>query len=204
MLIKTAEFVMSNSEVAKCPKDILPEYAFIGRSNVGKSSLINMLTNFKNLAKTSGRPGKTQLINHFLINKNWFLVDLPGYGYAKVSKTAKKKFQKFITDYFEKRQQLISAFVLVDIRHEPQKIDLEFMEYLGVNQIPFCIIFTKADKLKPKAIDRNVNDYLNELLKTWEETPRFFITSSSKTIGRDDVLNFIEDTNKEIKSLRIN
>jgi GTP-binding protein len=204
MLIKTAEFVMSNSEVAKCPKDILPEYAFIGRSNVGKSSLINMLTNFKNLAKTSGRPGKTQLINHFLINKNWFLVDLPGYGYAKVSKTAKKKFQKFITDYFEKRQQLISAFVLVDIRHEPQKIDLEFMEYLGVNQIPFCIIFTKADKLKPKAIDRNVNDYLNELLKTWEETPRFFITSSSKAIGRDDVLNFIEDTNKEIKSLRIN
>lgn len=204
MLIKTAEFVMSNSEVAKCPKDILPEYAFIGRSNVGKSSLINMLTNFKNLAKTSGRPGKTQLINHFLINKNWFLVDLPGYGYAKVSKTAKKKFQKFITDYFEKRQQLINAFVLVDIRHEPQKIDLEFMEYLGINQIPFCIIFTKADKLKPKAIDRNVNDYLNELLKTWEETPKFFITSSSKTIGRDQVLNFIEDTNNEIKSLRNN
>jgi len=156
MLIKTAEFVISNSDVDRCPKDFLPEYAFIGRSNVGKSSLINMLTNHKNLAKTSGRPGKTQLINHFLINKNWFLVDLPGYGYAKVSKTAKKKFQKFITNYFEKRKQLVSAFVLVDIRHEPQKIDLEFMEYLGISEIPFSIIFTKADKLKPMAIERHV------------------------------------------------
>ncbi|TVZ57823.1 GTP-binding protein [Flavobacteriaceae bacterium MAR_2010_105] len=202
MLIKSAEFVMSNSEVGKCPKDLLPEYAFIGRSNVGKSSLINMLTNHKNLAKTSGRPGKTQLINHFLINKKWFLVDLPGYGYAKVSKTAKKKFQKFITDYFEKRQQLISAFVLVDIRHEPQNIDLEFMEYLGVSQIPFSIIFTKADKLKPKAIERHVEEYTKELLKTWEEIPQYFVTSSSKAIGRDDVLNFIDATNSEINALR--
>ncbi|RIA08705.1 GTP-binding protein [Flavobacteriaceae bacterium MAR_2010_72] len=202
MLIKSAEFVMSNSEVGKCPKDLLPEYAFIGRSNVGKSSLINMLTNHKNLAKTSGRPGKTQLINHFLINKNWFLVDLPGYGYAKVSKTTKKKFQKFITDYFEKRQQLISAFVLVDIRHEPQNIDLEFMEYLGVSQIPFSIIFTKADKLKPKAIERHVEEYTKELLKTWEEIPQYFVTSSSKAIGRDDVLNFIDATNSEINALR--
>ena len=204
MLIKTAEFLMSNSEVAKCPKDLLPEYAFIGRSNVGKSSLINMITNHKNLAKTSGRPGKTQLINHFLINKNWFLVDLPGYGYAKVSKTAKKKFQKFITDYFEKRQQLVFAFVLVDIRHEPQKIDLEFMEWMGNHSIPFSIIFTKADKLKPKAIERNVHDYLQELLKTWEETPSYFITSSSSAVGRDELLQFIDDTNNEINTLTSN
>ncbi|MCK7590269.1 ribosome biogenesis GTP-binding protein YihA/YsxC [Subsaxibacter sp. CAU 1640] len=204
MLIKTAEFVMSNSDVAKCPKDQLPEYAFIGRSNVGKSSLINMLTNHKNLAKTSGRPGKTQLINHFLINKNWFLVDLPGYGYAKVSKSAKKKFQKLITDYFEKRQQLVNAFVLVDIRHEPQKIDLEFMEYLGVSEIPFSIIFTKADKLKPKAIERNVKAYTDELLKTWEETPAYFITSSTSSAGRDEVLQSIDDINKEINSLKQN
>jgi len=204
MLIKTAEFLMSNSEVAKCPKDLLPEYAFIGRSNVGKSSLINMITNHKNLAKTSGRPGKTQLINHFLINKNWFLVDLPGYGYAKVSKTAKKKFQKFITDYFEKRQQLVFAFVLVDIRHEPQKIDLEFMEWMGNNRIPFSIIFTKADKLKPKAIERHVDDYLQELLKTWEETPSYFITSSSSAVGRDELLQFIDDTNNEINALKSN
>ncbi len=204
MLIKTAEFLMSNSEVAKCPKDLLPEYAFIGRSNVGKSSLINMITNHKNLAKTSGRPGKTQLINHFLINKNWFLVDLPGYGYAKVYKTAKKKFQKFITDYFEKRQQLVFAFVLVDIRHEPQKIDLEFMEWMGNHSIPFSIIFTKADKLKPKAIERNVHDYLQELLKTWEETPSYFITSSSSAVGRDELLQFIDDTNNEINTLKSN
>ena len=193
---------MSNSDVDKCPKHQIPEYAFIGRSNVGKSSLINMLTNHKNLAKTSGRPGKTQLINHFMINKSWFLVDLPGYGYARVSKTAKKKFQKFITNYFERRKQLVSAFVLVDVRHEPQKIDLEFMTYLGINQIPFSIIFTKADKLKPKAIERNVEAYCEELLKTWEEVPNYFITSSSKTIGRDSVLKFISDTNIEIEAMR--
>ena len=202
MLVKTAEFVMSNSEVAKCPKDLLPEYAFIGRSNVGKSSLINMLTGRHNLAKTSGKPGKTQLINHFIINKKWFLVDLPGYGYAKVSKTTKMKFQKFITDYFEKREQLISAFILVDIRHEPQKIDLEFMEYLGINQIPFCIVFTKADKLKPKAIENHVNDYSQELLKTWEELPQYFVTSSTKSTGREEILQFIEDTNVQINILR--
>ncbi|WP_298892605.1 ribosome biogenesis GTP-binding protein YihA/YsxC [uncultured Psychroserpens sp.] len=202
MVIKTAEFIVSNSDVDKCPKNQIPEYAFIGRSNVGKSSLINMLTNHKNLAKTSGRPGKTQLINHFMINKEWFLVDLPGYGYARVSKTAKKKFQKFITNYFETRRQLVSAFVLVDVRHEPQKIDLEFMEYLGVNQIPFSIIFTKADKLKPKAIERNVEAYCQELLKTWEGVPNYFITSSSKAIGRAEVLQFINDTNTEIEALR--
>lgn len=202
MSIKTAEFIVSNSDVDKCPKHQLPEYAFIGRSNVGKSSLINMLTNHKNLAKTSGKPGKTQLINHFLINKSWYLVDLPGYGYARVSKTAKKKFQKFITNYFEQRQQLISAFVLIDIRHKPQPIDLEFMKYLGLKQIPFSIIFTKADKLKPNAIARQVDFYCQELLKTWEEIPNHFITSSSKGQGRDAVLQFIVDTNAEIESLR--
>ncbi|NNE78265.1 MAG: YihA family ribosome biogenesis GTP-binding protein [Pricia sp.] len=196
MDIKSANFVISNTDVAKCPKESLPEYAFIGRSNVGKSSLINMLTERKSLAKTSGRPGKTQLINHFKINENWFLVDLPGYGYAKVSKKSKKTFQKYITDYFIKRAQLVCAFVLVDIRHEPQKIDLEFMEWLGENTIPFCIIFTKADKLKPKTIDKNVNDYLQELVKgIWEEAPPYFITSSSKGIGRDNLLNYIEQIN---------
>jgi len=195
MKIKSAEFVVSNSEVAKCPKDMLPEYAFIGRSNVGKSSLINMLTSRKSLAKTSGRPGKTQLINHFIINKEWYLVDLPGYGYAKVSKSTKKVFQKFITKYFEQREQMICAFVLVDIRHKPQPIDLEFMQYLGEADIPFCIIFTKADKLKPKAIDRHVEDYKKIMLETWEEIPKHFITSSSKDIGKDEVLGYISELN---------
>ncbi|MEM9680395.1 MAG: ribosome biogenesis GTP-binding protein YihA/YsxC [Bacteroidota bacterium] len=202
MEIKSAEFVISNSEVSKCPKDMLPEYAFIGRSNVGKSSLINMLTGRKNLAKTSGRPGKTQLINHFIINKNWYLVDLPGYGYARVSKSSKKKFQKFITNYFEQRKQLVSACVLVDIRHKPQPIDLDFMIYLGESQIPFSIIFTKADKLKPNAITRHVDAYCEVLLETWEELPPYFITSSSKRMGKDELLNFIEDTNNEINSLK--
>ena len=162
MRVTHSEFVISNTDVAKCPKDPLAEYAFIGRSNVGKSSLINTLCARKNLAKTSGRPGKTQLINHFKINKNWFLVDLPGYGYAKTSKTNKKAFQQLITRYFEKRQQLISAFVLIDIRHEPLRIDLDFMEWLGTNYIPFAIIFTKADKLKPLAIEGNIKHYLEK------------------------------------------
>lgn len=197
MQIKSAEFLMSNSDVAKCPSNPLPEYAFIGRSNVGKSSLINMLMQRKNLAKTSGRPGKTQLINHFLINKNWHLVDLPGYGYARVSKTSKKVFQKFITDYFLKRKQLYCAFVLVDVRHEPQKIDLEFLEWMGEHQIPFCIIFTKADKVKPTALNRNVEVYKTKLLETWEEMPQYFITSSSSGIGRDELLNYIEKLNEE-------
>ena len=198
MEIKTAEFVMSNSDVAKCPKSMLPEYAFIGRSNVGKSSLINMLTNRKSLAKTSGRPGKTQLINHFLINKNWHLVDLPGYGYARVSKSAKKTFQKFITQYFSLREQLVSAFVLVDIRHDAQPIDLEFMEWLGENSIPFSIIFTKADKLKPNAITRHVENYKAKLLETWQEMPNYFVTSSSKSIGKDEVLNYIDNINNSM------
>lgn len=202
MKIKSAEFIISNSEVSKCPTQPFPEYAFIGRSNVGKSSLINMLTSRKSLAKTSGRPGKTQLINHFLINKNWFLVDLPGYGYARVSKSSKKTFQKFITNYFEQRKQLVSAFVLIDIRHKPQPVDLEFMQYLGEHEIPFSIIFTKADKLKPKAIERHVKEYCNNLLQFWEELPPHFVTSSSKTIGKDHVLRFINETNDEIEQLR--
>lgn len=190
---------MSNSDVAKCPKGKLPEYAFIGRSNVGKSSLINMLTSRKSLAKTSGRPGKTQLINHFLINGDWHLVDLPGYGYARVSKNAKKTFQKFITQYFALREQLVSAFVLVDIRHKPQPIDLEFMQWLGENGIPFSIIFTKADKLKPQAILREVAAYQTVLLETWEEMPNYFITSSSNETGKDAVLEYIDGLNGNMK-----
>lgn len=199
MLIKSAEFVMSNSDVAKCPKDKLPEYAFIGRSNVGKSSLINMLMQRKNLAKTSGRPGKTQLINHFLINKIWYLVDLPGYGYARVSKSAKKTFQKFITNYFSKREQLVLAFILVDCRHEPQPIDLEFMYWMGENQIPFSIVFTKADKLKPNALTRNVEVYCQKLLETWEQLPPYFITSASKANGREELLQYIDKVNTDLK-----
>lgn len=199
MKINSAEFVISNQEVKKCPTNRIPEYAFIGRSNVGKSSLINMLTDHKNLAKTSGRPGKTQLINHFIINKNWYLVDLPGYGYARVSKSSKAKFQKFITNYFEQREQLVSAFVLVDVRHAPQPIDMEFMEYLGEGGIPFSIIFTKADKLKPNALERNVEEYQQKMLDgIWEEMPPYFITSSSNKIGRDELLSYIDGINENM------
>lgn len=187
---------MSNSDVKKCPSEPIPEYAFIGRSNVGKSSLINMLLDRKHLAKTSGRPGKTQLINHFKVNDNWYLVDLPGYGYARVSKRDKSTFQKYITNYFEQREQLVCSFVLVDIRHEPQKVDLEFMQWMGENGIPFCIIFTKADKLKPNVIERNVTKYLDTLVEgMWEEAPQHFITSSSNTLGRDELLAFVDDIN---------
>ena len=199
MKIKSAEFVLSNSDVAKCPTKNIPEYAFIGRSNVGKSSLINMLTSRKSLAKTSGRPGKTQLINHFLINEEWYLVDLPGYGYARVSKSAKKTFQKFITQYFALREQLVTGFVLVDIRHKPQPIDLEFMKWLGENGIPFSIIFTKADKLKPKAIENHVEDYKKILLETWEEVPNYFITSSSNDVGKEEVLEYIDSLNANME-----
>lgn len=200
MKITSAEFVMSNSDVAKCPKNKFPEYAFIGRSNVGKSSLINMLMQRKSLAKTSGRPGKTQLINHFIINKNWYLVDLPGYGYARVSKTSKKKFQKFITNYFEKRQQLVLGFVLIDCRHEPQPIDLEFMQWMGESQIPFSIIFTKADKLKPNVLSKNIENYKQKMLETWEEMPIYFVTSSSQGTGREEVLAYIEGINQGLNT----
>ena len=200
MEIKQAAFVVSNTQVAKCPTHKLPEYAFIGRSNVGKSSLINMLTNHKGLAKTSSKPGKTQLINHFLINKEWYLVDLPGYGYAKVSKQSKKTFQQFITDYFKKRRELVCAFVLVDIRHEPQKIDLEFMQWLGENAIPFAIVFTKADKLTEKQIQEHVANYSEILLQQWEEMPPYFITSSENRLGKEDLLSYIETINQSLKA----
>jgi GTP-binding protein len=201
MLIKSAVFEISNSDVAKCPKERIPEYAFIGRSNVGKSSLINMLTNHKKLAKTSGTPGKTQLINHFKINDNWFLVDLPGYGYARVSKKTKRTFQSFIKNYFSQREQLVCSFVLIDSRHEPQKIDLEFMEFLGVNQIPFCIVFTKSDKLTPTVLKRNIETYKKKLLDhSWEVFPDYFVTSSTSKEGRDALLNFIDDINVNLKN----
>ena len=190
---------MSNSQVSKCPKELLPEYAFIGRSNVGKSSLINMLTNQKNLAKTSARPGKTQLINHFKIDNTWFLVDLPGYGYARVSKSTKKVFQQFITQYFEQRTQLVCAFVLVDIRHEPQKIDLAFMQWLGEHNIPFASVFTKADKLKPLMIERNIKSYQDILLKSWEEFPPYFITSAENRAGKEELTTYIEQINTMLK-----
>jgi GTP-binding protein len=199
MNVAHADFVMSNAEVAKCPKSHLPEYAFIGRSNVGKSSLINMLCNRKGLAKTSSRPGKTQLINHFLINKKWYLVDLPGYGYARVSKTQKKVFQKFVTDYFLKRTELISAFLLIDIRHEPQPVDLDFFKWLGEHQIPFSIVFTKADKIKPGTIEKNINNYFDELKKDWEELPPYFVTSASKGNGKEELLGYIQEINESIK-----
>ena len=199
MKINTAEFIISNSDVSKCPLERLPEYAFIGRSNVGKSSLINMLTNHKNLAKTSGKPGKTQLINHFKINSNWFLVDLPGYGYAKVSKRTKEVFQEFITDYFEKREQLICAFVLIDIRLEAQKIDLEFINYLGEIEVPFCIIFTKADKISRTKVDSHIASYRKALLaNNWEEMPQHFITSATESTGRLTVLEYIDGVNTEV------
>jgi GTP-binding protein len=199
MKINTAEFIISNSEVSKCPKEPLPEYAFIGRSNVGKSSLINMLTNHKNLAKTSGKPGKTQLINHFKINGNWFLVDLPGYGYAKVSKKTKETFQQFITDYFEKREQLVCAFVLIDIRLEAQKIDLEFITYLGETEVPFCIVFTKADKISRGKVEQHIAAYRKQLLaNNWEEMPPHFITSSTEGTGREKLLEYIEEVNQGI------
>jgi GTP-binding protein len=199
MKINTAEFIISNSDVSKCPTERLPEYAFIGRSNVGKSSLINMITNHKNLAKTSGKPGKTQLINHFKINSNWFLVDLPGYGYARVSKKTKQVFQEFITDYFENRAQMVCAFVLIDIRLEAQKIDLEFIEYLGETEVPFCIVFTKADKISKTKIDSHIAAYKKQLhANNWEEIPPYFVTSATEGTGKDAVLDYIESINETV------
>jgi len=203
MSIKSAKFIVSNQHAKDCPKSDLPEYAFIGRSNVGKSSLINMLTNNKKLAKTSSKPGKTRLINHFLIDSSWHLVDLPGYGYAKASKSEKKNFQKLITDYFINRNQLISAFILVDVRHEAQKIDIEFMRWLTINKIAFSIVFTKIDKLKqdgnPKSgIEEKIKKYKSVLLENWEYLPEIFLTSSTKHIGRDNILFYINKLNTNI------
>ena len=201
MKIKSADFVISNTDIDKCPKERIPEYAFIGRSNVGKSSLINMLTGRKSLAKTSGKPGKTQLINHFKINDNWFLVDLPGYGYAKVSKKNRSIFAKFIYEYLEKRENLICTFVLVDSRHEPQKIDMLFTEWLGQNQIPFVIIFTKMDKLSSSQLNKNITKYKTEMLKTWEDIPQTFRSSAESGLGKSEILKFIEHTNTSVKDI---
>ena len=199
MDIKTAEFSISAPMVSMCPKDTKPEYAFIGRSNVGKSSLINMLTNNKKLAKTSSTPGKTLLINHFIINKEWYLVDLPGYGYAKRSKKEVDKLDQMIRGYILQREQLVNVFVLVDIRLEPQKIDLEFIEWLGLSSIPFAIVFTKADKLTANKANQSVETYKNKLLETWEELPPMFLTSAEKKQGRDEVLDYIDRINRELK-----
>ncbi len=200
MEIKNAEFICSNTEWKKCPKPDKPEYAFIGRSNVGKSSLINSITNQKYLAKTSGKPGKTQLINHFLINSSYFFADLPGYGYAKVSKKDRAKFKDFSMKYLQLRTNLMCLFLLIDSRHAPQQIDLDFMEYCSTKEIPFVICFTKADKLKPKEVRENIDVYENKLLENWEETPMHFITSSVDKTGNEELLSFIEQTNQLFKS----
>ena len=199
MEVKSSEFVISAPMVSMCPKDTKPEYVFIGRSNVGKSSLINMLCRHKGLAKTSATPGKTLLINHFIINKEWYLVDLPGYGFAKRSKKEVDKLDQMIRGYILQREQLVNVFVLVDIRLEPQKIDLEFIEWLGLSSIPFAIIFTKADKLTPNKARQAMEAYKKKLLETWEELPPMFLTSSEKKDGRDDVLNYIEQINNSLK-----
>ena len=192
MEIKQAEFVISNTDVRKCPEGDMPEFAFIGRSNVGKSSLINMLTKHKGLAKTSSTPGKTLLINHFLINKSWYLVDLPGYGYAQRSKTQREQLKKMIDNYVLNREQMYNLFLLIDSRHEPQEIDLEFMRFLGANVVPFSIVFTKADKLSKLRLKTNTENYKKKLLEEWEELPPIFITSSSAAEGRTELLDYIE------------
>ena len=206
MVIRSAKYLISSPDYTKCPKPDRPEYAFIGRSNVGKSSVINMLCDNHKLAKTSGTPGKTQLINHFDINSvsvsgnrekiiDWYLVDLPGYGFAKVSHTARNRWEQMIENYLRKRENLTNVFVLIDGRHEPQKIDLEFVSQLGKWQIPFCLVFTKADKETQKVVNRNVQSFLDEMRKTWQFLPRHFVTSAVKKMGRDKMLGFIEESN---------
>lgn len=187
---------MSNTLLSKCPPPNRPEYAFIGRSNVGKSSLINMITGRKSLAKTSGKPGKTQLINHFIINELWYLVDLPGYGYAKVAKTERHKWQTFVADYVSGRENLMCLFVLIDTRIEPQAIDMEFIDFLGEEGVPFCLLFTKTDKLSANQIHNSINAFKNEMLKSWEIMPDYFITSAVNGTGRKEILDFIQSTNK--------
>lgn len=198
MQIKSAEFVISNTDINKCPDTKIPEYAFIGRSNVGKSSLINMMCDRKALAKVSGSPGKTQLINHFLINDSWHLVDLPGYGYAKVSKSDRKRFEQFIWKYIMTREQLTALFVLVDSRHDPQKIDMEFFRKLGEKGVPFLIVFTKADKMSSSKLNKNITAYKKKMLAEWEELPKSFITSAETRVGKDELLTYIDYVNKEL------
>lgn len=199
MEINKSEFVISSAETTQCPNDNKPEYAFIGRSNVGKSSLINMLCRHKGLAKTSATPGKTLLINHFIINNEWYIVDLPGYGYAKRSKTVQRKLEQMIQSYILQREQLVNLFVLIDIRHDPQKIDTDFITRLGQSGIPFSIIFTKADKIgNMQKAQKAANKYMDTLKETWEELPPYFVTSSDKALGRDEVLDYIEGINREL------
>lgn len=195
MEIKEARFLVSNTDVKKCPEPTLPEYAFIGRSNVGKSSLINKLTNIKTLAKTSGKPGKTRLINHFLVDNSWYLVDLPGYGYAKVPLAERKKWEQMIRKYILQRENLYCLFVLIDSRHEPQQVDLGFMEWLGISEIPFSIVFTKTDKLKPKELEINLKNYETKMFETWEVMPGYFATSAETGTGTKEILDFIASIN---------
>lgn len=197
-LIKSARFVISNTDIKKCPNDGKPEYAFIGRSNVGKSSLINMITGHRKLAMTSATPGKTLLINHFIVNDEWYLVDLPGYGYAKRSKAQNEQLEHIISSYILDREAMTLLFVLIDCRHEPQKIDLEFFQWLGENGVPFSIIFTKADKLAKGALAMNIEAYKKRLLEDWEELPPVFVTSSETSLGREDVLQYIAQINETL------
>lgn len=199
MIIKQATFLISNTDFKKCPSPDKPEYAFIGRSNVGKSSLINMLTGSNNLAKVSGKPGKTRLINHFLINKEWYLVDLPGYGWAKISKSEREKWNIMVKDYLLKRENLQCIFVLIDSRIDPQEIDIEFIEWLGLNQVPFVLIFTKTDKQTQSKVQKTLAQFKNTLKEKWEELPEIFLTSSETKIGRDAILSFIDNVNKNYK-----
>lgn len=199
MEINKSEFIISAPHVSKCPPDNKPEYAFIGRSNVGKSSLINMLCNHKGLAKTSSTPGKTLLINYFIINNEWYIIDLPGYGFAKRSQKVQQQIDQMIRGYILQREQMVNLFVLVDIRLKPQKIDLEFIDWLGISGIPFAIVFTKADKLSKSKAQENATQWMNQLKETWEELPPYFITSSESKMGREEVLNYIEQINKEVK-----
>ena len=200
MVIHSAVYVISSPDYTQCPKPDRPEYAFIGRSNVGKSSLINMICNNDHLAKTSGTPGKTQLINHFNIDNKWYIVDLPGYGFAKVSLASRKKWEKMIEDYLRKRENLVNVFILIDSRHSPQKNDLEFVNRLGEWQIPFCIVFTKADKENQRTVSKNVKDFLDKMRATWQFLPQHFVTSVIKKMGRDKILSLIEEMNKEFES----
>jgi GTP-binding protein len=201
MVIKTATYLISSPDYTKCPKPVFPEYAFIGRSNVGKSSLINLLTNNEKLAKTSGTPGKTQLINHFEINNSWYLVDLPGYGFAKRSMSQRKQWEKMIEDYLRKRENLVNVFVLIDSRHNPQKIDIDFVNQLGEWEIPFSLVFTKADKSTQAEVSRNIKAFLNKMKETWQFLPPHFVTSTVKKSGRDAILDYIEELNIQFRAI---
>lgn len=201
MVIKTATYLISSPDYTKCPKPVFPEYAFIGRSNVGKSSLINLLTNNEKLAKTSGTPGKTQLINHFEINNSWYLVDLPGYGFAKRSMSQRKQWEKMIEDYLRKRENLVNVFVLIDSRHNPQKIDIDFVNQLGEWEIPFRLVFTKADKSTQAEVSRNIKAFLNKMKETWQFLPPHFVTSTVKKSGRDAILDYIEELNIQFRAI---